>query len=203
MPEGFRLVRSRDDSIVSSHLQWTFAKSRVTKTKIFKRCRCFVLGAIEYLKALASPYRTVTKFNTFFLSGSVSGQPNLEPPTGHFCPNVHITYTCHDSNVTSMTWFAEPHISRNRGIPYVPGFISNESMKKYDSFYTQATNFSVDIETEKFISVTTILTVITSGIENGTNTTCLTFRGGYPLVSSSILYFAGNDPKIGNFDSYN
>ena len=76
-------------------------------------------------------------------------------------------------------------------------------MKKYDSFYTQATNFSVDIETEKFISVTTILTVITSGIENGTNITCVTYRGGYPLVSSSILYFAGNDPKIGNFDSYN
>ncbi|CAI8028698.1 hypothetical protein GBAR_LOCUS16329, partial [Geodia barretti] len=70
------------------------------------------------------------------------------------------------------------------------GFTSNESMKKYDSFYTQATNFSVDIETEKFISVTTILTVISSGIENGTNITCLTYRGGYPLVSSSILYFA-------------
>ncbi|CAI8023840.1 hypothetical protein GBAR_LOCUS13914 [Geodia barretti] len=115
------------------------------------------------------------------------GQPTLEPPTGYFCPNVNVTYTCHDSNVTSMTWFAE---NRNRGIPYVPAFTSNESMKKYDSFYTQATNFSVDIETEKFISVTTILTVITSGIENGTNITCVTYRGGYPLVSSSILYFA-------------
>ena len=95
-----------------------------------------------------------------------------------------------------MTWFAEPHISRNRGIPYGPGFTSNESMKKYDSFYTQATNFSVDIETEKFISVTTILTVISSGIENGTNITCLTYRGGYPLVSSSILYFASNEIKV-------
>ncbi|CAI8001986.1 hypothetical protein GBAR_LOCUS3294, partial [Geodia barretti] len=73
--------------------------------------------------------------------GSISGQPTLVPPTGYFCPNVNVTYTCHDSNVTSMTWFAE---NRNRGIPYVPGFTSNESMKKYDSFYTQATNFSVD-----------------------------------------------------------
>ena len=155
-----------------------------------------MLGAIEYLKALASPNRTVKKFTTVFLSGSVSGQPNLEPPTGYFCPNVNVTYTCHDSNVSSMTWYAEPYISRSLGIQYAPGFTSNESMKKYDSFYAQAINFSVDIETEMFISVTTILTVITSGIENGTNITCLTYRGGYPLVSSSILYFAGNDIKI-------
>ena len=44
--------------------------------------------------------------------------------------------------------------------------------------------------------MTTILTVITSGIENGTNITCLTYRGGYPLVSSAVLYFAGNDLKV-------
>ena len=124
------------------------------------------------------------------------GQPTLEPPTDYFCPDVNVTYTCHDSNVSSMTWHAEPHISRSLGIQYAPGFTSNESMKKYDSFYSQATNFSVDIETGKFISVTTILTVIASGIENGTNITCLTYRGGYPLVSSSILYFAGNEMKV-------
>ena len=90
-----------------------------------------------------------------------------------------------------MAWFAEPYLG-NQGIQYAPGFTSNETMKKEDTFYTQATSFSVDTETEKFISVTTILTVITSGIENGTNITCVTYRGGYPLVSSSILYFAGN-----------
>jgi hypothetical protein len=89
-----------------------------------------------------------------------------------------------------MTWYAEPHISGNPGIQYAPGYTSNESMKKYDSFYAQVTNLSEDIEAQKFISVTTILTVITSGIENGTNITCLTYRGGHPLVSSSILYFA-------------
>ena len=94
-----------------------------------------------------------------------------------------------------MTWYAEPHISGNPGIQYAPGY-TNESMKKYDGFYAQATNLSEDIEAQKFISVTTILTVITSDIENGTNITCLTFRGGYPLVSSSILYFAGNDLKV-------
>ncbi|CAI8001988.1 hypothetical protein GBAR_LOCUS3295, partial [Geodia barretti] len=134
--------------------------------------------------------RAIPGFCSYILYAVLAGnhgQPSLVPPTGYFCPNVNVTYTCHDSNVTSMTWFAE---NRNRGISYVPAFTSNESMKKYDSFYTQATSFSVDIETEKFISVTTILTVITSGIENGTNITCVTYRGGYPLVSSSILYFA-------------
>ena len=124
------------------------------------------------------------------------GQPTLVPPTGYFCPNANVTYTCHDSNVTTMTWHAEPYISRSLGIQYAPGFTSNESMKKDDSFYTQATNFSEDIATEKFISVTTILTVIASGIENGTNITCLTYRGGYPLVSSSVIYFVGNEIKV-------
>ena len=124
----------------------------------------------------------------------IHGQPTLEPPTGYFCPNVNVTYTCHDSNVTTMAWYAEPHIPKNQGIQYAPGFTSNESMKKDDSFYSQATNFSM--EAGRFVSVTTILTVITSGIENGTNITCLTYRGGYPLVSSSIHYFAGNDLKV-------
>ena len=69
-------------------------------------------------------------------------------------------------------------------------------MMKSGRFYAQATNFSEDIETAEFISVTTILTVITSGIENGTNIRCLTVRDGYRLVSSSILYFAGNDFQV-------
>ena len=90
-----------------------------------------------------------------------------------------------------MAWFAEPYFSGTQGIQYAPVSI-NDTKNMGDSFYTQATSFTVDIETEKFISVTTILTVITSGIENGTNITCVTYRGGYPLVSSSILYFAGN-----------
>ena len=81
-------------------------------------------------------------------------------------------------------------------------YATNETRKKGDTFYAQDIIFSVDMETEKFISVTTILTVITSGIENGTNITCLTYRGGDQMVSSSVLYFAGNYLKIGNFDSY-
>ena len=66
-------------------------------------------------------------------------------------------------------------------------------MKKGEYFYSKATNFSVDMEEKTFLSVTTTLTVITSGLENGTNITCLTTSGGgVRLVSSSILYFAGN-----------
>jgi hypothetical protein len=116
------------------------------------------------------------------------GQPTLEPQTGHFCPNVNITFICHDSNVTVMTWYAESYLEK-QGIPYAPGFTENETMM-VNGFYAQATNFDVDMDTGEFISVTTTLTVIASGIENGTNITCLTVRGGYRLMSSSILYFA-------------
>ena len=127
------------------------------------------------------------------LTVCVNCQPTLEPPTGHFCPEVNVTYTCHDSLVTTMTWFAEPYFSANQGIKYAPGFTTDETMKKGGYFYSKATNFSVDMEEKTFLSVTTTLTVITSGLENGTNITCLTTRGGgLKLVSSSILYFAGN-----------
>ena len=126
-------------------------------------------------------------------AGFVTCQPSVEPPTGHFCPEVNVTYTCHDSLVTAMTWFAEPYFSGNQGIKYAPGFTTDETMKKGDYFYTQATSFSVDIEKNTFMNVTTTLTVVTSGLENGTNILCLTTRGGgLKLVSSSILYFAGS-----------
>ena len=94
-----------------------------------------------------------------------------------------------------MTWYADPYLGK-QGIPYAPGYIRNETMMKNGMFYAQAINFSEDIETAEFISVTTILTVIAGGIENGTKITCLTIRGGYRLVSSSILYFAGNDFQV-------
>ena len=125
-------------------------------------------------------------------AGCVSCQPTLEPPTGHFCPEVNVTYSCHDSQVMAMAWFAEPYFSGNQGIKYAPGFTTNVTRKRGDYFYTQATSFSVDMEKNMFLSVTTTLTVITSGLENGTNITCLTTRGG----GSSILYFAGNGLKI-------
>ena len=102
----------------------------------------------------------------YSLSRQSHGQPILEPPTGHFCPNINVTYTCRDSQVTVMTWFAEPYFSGNRGIQYAAVSI-NDTRNKGDSFYMRATSFSVDVETDKFVSVTTILTVITRGIENG------------------------------------
>ena len=40
-------------------------------------------------------------------------------------------------------------------------------------------------------NITTTLTVITRGLENGTNITCLTNRRLEKFMSSSILYIAG------------
>ena len=64
-----------------------------------------------------------------------------------------------------MTWFAELYFSGNRGIKYAPGFTTNETMKKGDYFFSKATNFSENIETEKFESVMTTLIVVTSGLQ--------------------------------------
>ena len=75
------------------------------------------------------------------LTVCVNCQPTLEPPTGHFCPEVNVTYTCRDSLVTAMTWFAEPYFSGNQGIKYAPVSITNETMKKGDYFHVISSVF--------------------------------------------------------------
>ena len=70
----------------------------------------------------------LTRFKSMFLrellmlilTVCVNCQPTLESPTGLFCPEVNVTYTCRDSLVTAMTWFAEPYFSVNQGIKYAP-----------------------------------------------------------------------------------
>ena len=65
------------------------------------------------------------------LTVCVNCQPTLEPPTGLFCPEVNVTYTCHDSLVMAMTWFAEPYFSGNQGIKYAPVTITNEERRLF------------------------------------------------------------------------
>ena len=132
-----------------------------------------------------------------FVTGVVSGQLTLEPPTGHFCPNVNVTYTCHGSQVELMSWSAKPYISGNDAINYSPGFIyaNNETMIFIEGtdnrFFSSLTSIMFNRHDVTVANITTTLRVITSGLDNGTNITCETYRGRNRSRSSSILYFAG------------
>ena len=126
----------------------------------------------------------------------VSGQPALEPPTSQFCPDINVTYTCNDDQVDLMSWLAEPYISGNDVINYSPGLIyaSNSSMVfiegANDQFFSSLMSIMFNSNNINVANITTTLTAITSGLDNGTNMTCVTYRGVTKSQSSSILYFA-------------
>ena len=128
-------------------------------------------------------------------TGNVSGELTLEPPTGRFCPNVNVTYTCYDSQVDLMRWTAEPYITRTDAIRYSPAYINNETMIFIEGtdnhFFSSLTNIMFNRHDVTVANITTTLRVITSGLDNGTNITCVTYKGIKRSQSSSILYFVG------------
>ena len=126
----------------------------------------------------------------------VSGSPTLYPPTHFICPTVmNVTYTCHDSQVDFLSWSAHPYFLGNRAYFYAPGG-GTEARRITEYFYTEATSVDVDVENRTFVDVTTTLRVVTSGVQNGTNISCITYRGDESRLSSSVLYFAGNHKRV-------
>ena len=91
-----------------------------------------------------------------------------------------------------VSWTAYPYFYGNGRVLYAPG-LTNTLRKISDNFYTEATNVTEDLVNETFVEVTTVLTVITSGLQNGTNISCRSHRevGAKLNVSYSLLYFAG------------
>ena len=135
-------------------------------------------------------YVHVTSYKLYI--GSESRQPSLEPPTGFFCPDVNLTYTCHDDQVDLMSWSAEPYFTRN----YSPGliYVNNESVvfvEGTNNNFTSSLTIVYNSNNIDVANITTTLTVITRGLGNGTNITCLTYRRVEKSQSFSILYFAG------------
>ena len=124
--------------------------------------------------------------------GSVSGKLTLEPPTGYFCADVNVTYTCHDDQVDLMSWSAKPYFTEN-DILYSPGliYVNNESVVFCKNFTSSLMTIVYNSDNIEVANITTTLTVITRGLGNGTNITCLTNRRLNRSQSFSLLYFAG------------
>ena len=158
----------------------------------FNEDALYHLHYVHYDERLGSLVKLkIIKHTSIFIVG-VSNKPILESPTTFFCPNVNVTYTCHATNVDLMSWTAYPYFYGNGRVPYGPG-LTNTLRKISDNFYTEATNVNEDLVNEKFVEVATVLTVITSGLQNGTNISCRSHGevGAELNVSYSLLYFTG------------
>ena len=117
------------------------------------------------------------------------GLPTLGPSVLYVCSNDVVTYTCQETQVYEINWIVEPHIPRMDPIRYTynqhPLLIN-----RTDHFFASLTKVT-NIEGE-VADMTTSLTVVTDGLENGTNITCLTVTGDLKVsISSSSLYIAG------------
>ena len=127
---------------------------------------------------------------------SISGRLILQPTVFYSCPNEAVTFTCHDSQINTMTWRAEPYITEKNAIRYsatrkgLPLYIMNHSSQFFSSLiYVTRHSQSMDL--------TTSLTVNTSGLENHTTITCRTVANTtYSSSASAILSVAGLYDKV-------
>ena len=96
-----------------------------------------------------------------------------------------------------MSWSAELYFTRN-DILYSPGLIhvDNESVVFIEgtnkNFTSSLMTIVYNSDNIDVANITTTLTVITRGLGNGTNITCLTYRRVEKSQSFSFLYFAGS-----------
>ena len=119
------------------------------------------------------------------------GLPILHSSVHYACPNDVVTYTCQETQVYEINWIVEPHIPRMHPIRYT----YNQHLlliNRTDHFFASLTNVTNINMEGRVADMTTSLTVVTDGLENGTIITCLTVTGDLKVSSSSSsLYIAG------------
>ena len=116
------------------------------------------------------------------------GQPTLEPGTDYYCPNETVIFTCSDSQIFIIIW----EVPDERSIRYVveQGLYIGQTFNRTNRFSSIITNIT-DIN-GSVADVTTKLTVVTYGLENGTSIKCTTYKSTTSSeTSSSLLYFPG------------
>ena len=127
--------------------------------------------------------------------GTVYGLPTLHPVSHYACPNDVVTFICHGMQASEISWIVEPQIPRMVPIKYTLAEhsvgIGQHLLKNLTNhFFASLTNVT-NIEGE-VADMTTSLTVVTDGLENGTNITCSTLTIDLKTPSSSsFLYMAG------------
>ena len=126
-----------------------------------------------------------------YLTGNefVSGQPTLRPESIYACPNETVTFTCHDSHVVAIQWQLDMYIGAQIT------FSSSQPVGSQEMVYMDMISANLSEVTSmngSLANITTTLTIITNGLLNKTNISCLTANDDNEITkSSSIIYFAG------------
>ena len=112
------------------------------------------------------------------------------------CPNGNITFTCQDNSVSSMERRVEPYFTEKGylTIKYVSQRLAvNDTgtypMNRSDVVFTHLINIT---RINTYVAdMTSTLTIVTSGVTNGTKIQCQTVKGRDIPLSSTFLYLSG------------
>ncbi|CAI8056295.1 hypothetical protein GBAR_LOCUS30668 [Geodia barretti] len=145
-------------------------------------------------------------FMCFSLQGVRCEQPSLEPgPSLYVCPEeTSVKFSCYGREINSMAWIAEPYVPANNPIRYASGHIATGSHPVYSRgfFVANLTNLHRSGASIHIADLTSELTVMTSGVNNGTSITCKTYRGLQSSQRSTFFYHAGLPVSKSNSITY-
>ena len=108
------------------------------------------------------------------------------------CPNETVAFTCSDSQIVALQWKLDIYIKQ--GADQLT-FISSDPVGTQAIIHMGMISANISEVTrrnESVADITTTLTIITHGLLNKTNISCITAADNSAIMSSSsVLYFAG------------
>ena len=121
------------------------------------------------------------------------GQPTLLPMSVYACPNETVAFTCSDSQIVAVQWKLDMYIEQ--GADQLT-FIFSDPVGTQAIIYMGMISANISEVTrrnESVADITTTLTIITHGLLNKTNISCITSAANNAIISSSssVFYFAG------------
>ena len=131
------------------------------------------------------------------LDDAANARPMLTPSEPVYsCENEMTHFTCSDSQVTVLEWKVKPYTDVDDELSYIPSQLDNipGQVTRNNTYNTLFSNLErISRIDENFANVTISLTVINSGVVNGTNVTCTALEGQKKREASSTIYFSGNE----------
>ena len=102
-----------------------------------------------------------------------------------------MTFTCHDSQIVAVQWKLDSYIEQGAHLTFIStypiGFEAVAHMGMISANLSEVTNKNGSVA-----DITTTLTIITHGLLNRTNISCLTAKEDNSIFkSSSAFFFAG------------
>ena len=151
-----------------------------------------ILSSRLLLKGKNNLKVTVKIASSLWSTGIIFCKPLLHPESVYACPNETVTFTCHGSDTVSIQWELDMYIDEGAQITFTSiQPVGSQNMVYMDMISANLSEVT-KVDGSQVANITTTLTIITNGLLNKTNISCLTPNDDNDIVkSSSIFYFAG------------